>query len=180
MSTSPLTVAPANAAPARPARSPWSVVLVVMAVVLTAVTVGLAVTGVAHHRHLSALDQARTQAVAAGRQAIINLDAISAATLDADLKRVQAGSTGKFKQLFTTSEATLRDLYPKQKTTSSGTIRAAAVVSANLDTATLLIASDRSVTDATTTKPALQTSRWIVVMEKHGGHWLMADLEPVP
>jgi Mce-associated membrane protein len=175
-----MSTSPTSAATTRTARSRWSVVLVVLAVVLALVAVALTITGVAHRRHLSALDQARTQAVAAGRQAIINLDAISAATLDADLKRVQAGSTGKFKQLFTSSEATLRDLYPKQKTTSSGTIRAAAVVSSNLDTATLLIASDRSVTDATTTKPALQTSRWIVVMEKHGGHWLMADLEPVP
>jgi Mce-associated membrane protein len=161
-------------------RNRWSTVLVTLVVVLTLACATLTLLGVRHRQHRTALDRARTEAVAAGRQAIINLDAISAATLDADLKRIQAVSTGKFKELFTKSEATLRDLYPKQKTTSRGTIQAAAVVSSDLDTATLLIASDRSVTDAQNTKPVTQTSRWEVVMEKHGGRWLMADLEPVP
>lgn len=130
--------------------------------------------------HDAKLVAARTQALAAGRQAIVNLDAISAKTLDADLKRVEAVSVGKFKELFTKSEGTLRELYPKQQTASSGTIRSAAVVSTDTDTVTLLIASDRSVTDVTNKTPVLQTSRWEVVMEKHGGRWLMADLEPVP
>ncbi|MBW8821872.1 MAG: hypothetical protein JF598_27610, partial [Streptomyces sp.] len=138
----------ANGNPTGTARSPWFAVLLVVVVVLALVAAALAVTGFSHRRHREALDEARTQALAAGRQAIINLDAISATTLDADLKRVEGVSTGKFKELFTKSEATLRDLYPKQKTASTGTIQAAAVVSSDLDTATLLIASDRSVTDA--------------------------------
>ena len=161
-------------------RSPWTTLLVTLVVLLTLGCAVLTVLGVRHRQHRSALDRARTEAVSAGRQAIINLDAISASTLDADFKRVEAVSTGKFKELFTKSEATLRELYPQQKTASSGTIRAAAVVTADLDTATLLIASDRSVTDAQNTTPVTQTSRWEVVMEKHGGRWLMADLEPVP
>jgi Mce-associated membrane protein len=161
-------------------RSAWTGVLATLVVLLTLACVVLTVVGVRHRQHRAVLDSARTAALSAARQAIINLDAISAATLDADLKRVEALSTGKFKELFTKSEATLRELYPQRKTTSTGTIRAAAVVSSDLDTATLLIASDRSVTDVQNTKPATQTSRWEVVMEKHGGHWLMADLEPVP
>ena len=166
--------------PARPAGSAWTPVLVTLVVLLTLACAVLTVLGVRHAQHRSALDRARTQALTAGRQAILNLDAISAGTLDADLKRVEGVSTGKFKDLFGKSEATLRDLYPKQKTTSTGTVRAAAVVSFDLDTATLLIASDRAVTDAQNPKAVTQTSRWEVVMEKHGGRWLMADLEPVP
>jgi len=164
-----------------PARSPWTAVLGTLAALLTVACLVLAVLGVQRHQHRAALDQARSEALTAGRQAIINLDAISAGTLDVDLKRVEAISTGKFKDLFTKSEETLRDLYPKQKTSSTGTIRAAAIVSADLDTATLLIASDRSVKSVETKQQAVtQTSRWEVVMEKHGGKWLMADLEPVP
>jgi Mce-associated membrane protein len=169
-----------TSAPARPARSRWTTLLVALVVLLTLACAVLTVLAVRHRQHRSALDKARTEAVSAGRQAIINLDAISARTLDADLTRVEAVSTGKFKELFTKSEATLRELYPQQKTASSGTIRAAAVVSSDLDTATLLIASDRSVTDVQNTTAVTQTSRWEVVMEKHGGRWLMADLEPVP
>lgn len=132
------------------------------------------------HRRDLQLARARTEALAAGRQAILDLDAISAPTLDKDLKRVEAVSTGKFKDLFTKSESTLRELYPKQKTASTGTVRSAAVVSYDTDTVTLLVASDRNVTDISNVKPVLQTSRWELVMEKHGGKWLMADLEPVP
>jgi len=132
------------------------------------------------HEHDAKLVAARTGAVAAGRQAIINLDAISAKTLDTDLKRVEAVSTGKFKDLFTKSETTLRSLYPQQQTASTGSIRSVAVVSTDTDSVTLLIAADRSVTDVSNKTPALQTSRWEIVMEKHGGKWLMADLEPVP
>jgi Mce-associated membrane protein len=165
--------------PGRPSRA-----LAVIAALLGLATVVLAVLVLAvarpHHRHDLALRTARTEALAAGRQAIINLDAISAATIDADLKRVRDGATGKFKDLFTKSEATLRDLYPKRHTTSSGTVSAAAVVSSDLDTATLLVASDRSVTDVDNPKGVTQASRWEVVMELHGGRWLMADLEPVP
>lgn len=161
-------------------RGPWPGVLLVLVVVLALLAVVLTVIGLAHRRHRDALDRARAAAVQAGRQELLNLDALSAKTLDADLKRVQDGATGKFKDLFTKSEATLRELYPKQQTASTGTVRAAAVVSSDLDTATLLIATDRSVTDVTTTTPALQTSRWEAVMEKHGGRWLLADLEPVP
>jgi Mce-associated membrane protein len=151
-----------------------------LSVVLLLLAVAALGIKILHHPQDRALDQARNAALAAGRQAIVNLDAISATTLDADLKRVEDGSTGSFKQLFTKSEATLRDLYPKQKTASTGTVRAAAVVKADLDTATLLIASDRSVTDVTTKTPSLQTSRWELVLERHGGQWLLADLEPVP
>lgn len=166
--------------PTSPDAQRWTPVLVTLVVLLTLACAVLTVLGVRHHQHRGALDRARTQALAAGRQAIINLDAISAGTLDADLKRVEAISTGKFKELFTKSEATLRELYPKQKTASSGVIAAAAVVTADLNTATLLIASDRSVTDVDNTKAVTQTSRWECVMEKHGGRWLLADLEPVP
>ena len=152
-------------------------VLLVLAVVLGVL---LIVKVGPDHSRGERLDQARRDALSAGRQAIINLDAISAKTLDADLKRVEEVSTGKFKDLFTKSEGTLRELYPKQQTASTGTIRAAAVVSYDLDSVRLLIASDRTVTDVSSKNPVLQTSRWAVVMEKHGGRWLMADLEPVP
>ena len=175
-----MSTAPTTEPTTEPTRSPWTTLLVTLVVLLTLACAVLTVLGVRHRQHRTSLDKARTEAVSAGRQAIINLDAISAGTLDADLKRVEAVSTGKFKELFTKSEATLRELYPQQKTTSSGTIRAAAVVTSDLDTATLLIASDRAVTDVQNTKPVTQTSRWEVVMEKHGGRWLMADLEPVP
>lgn len=155
-------------------------VVVGLAVVLLVLAVATLLVAVLHTPKDEALQDARTQALAAGRQVVINLDALNAATLDADLKRVEPTVTGTFKTQFVKAEATLRDLYPKRKTVSKGEIRAAAVVKADLDTATLLVASDRTFTDVDNKDPVLQTSRYELSMEKHGGRWLLADLEPVP
>ena len=151
-----------------------------LAVVLLLLTVATLLVALLHKPKDEALDQARTDALAAGRQVVVNLDALNAATLDADLKRVEPQITGTFKTQFVKAEETLRKLYPLRKTISKGEIRSAAVLKADLNTITLLIASDRTFTDTDNKDPVLQTSRYEAVMEKHGGKWLLADLEPVP
>ena len=151
-----------------------------LAVVLLLLTVATLLVALLHKPKDEALDDARTAALAAGRQVVINLDALNAATLDADLKRVEGAITGTFKTQFTKAEATLRQLYPTRKTVSRGEVRAAAFVKGDANSMTLLVASDRTFTDADNKDPVLQTSRYELVMEKHGGRWLLADLEPVP
>jgi Mce-associated membrane protein len=165
-----------------PARTPAALVVAVsvLAVATVALAVVILVVAKPHHDHDVALVTARKEALSAGRQAILNLNAISEKTLEADLKRVEAGATGKFKTLFTKSEATLRELYPQRHTESSGTVSAVAVVSNDVDTATLLVSAERFVKDVDNPKGVPQTARWEVVMERHGSRWLMADLEPVP
>lgn len=122
---------------------------------------------------------AREAAVQSGRQAILNLDALSAPTIDKDLARVIAGATGKFKDQFSQAQVQLKELVVSRKTESSGTILSAGIVRSDSDTATVLVAVDRLVKDSTNPKGATAHDRWRVDLELHGGRWLVANLDAV-
>ena len=154
-------------------------VLSVLVVVLLVATLVLAWVVKGHRDDREALESAREAALRAGRQAILNLDALSAATVDADLKRVVDGATGDFKKQFTQAQSDLKSLVVARKTVSKGTILSAGVVRADLDSATVLVAVDRVVTDTTNTAGTTARDRWKVDLEKHGGRWLVSGLEGV-
>ncbi len=125
------------------------------------------------------LAERRSAALAAGRQAILDLDALSVATIDRDLERVLKGATGKFKDQFAKAQADLKGLIVERKTTSVGEILSSGVVEADQDTATVLIAVDRLVKDSTTPEGTTARDRWKLVLELIDGRWLVADLEAV-
>lgn len=168
-----------GAVPLAPAARRWLVVLTVVGLVLVVASVVLAVVVKQHTDARSARDNARDDAVAAARQAILNLDALSAATIDADLKRVVDGATGTFKEQFTKAEPDLRSRILQLKTVSTGTVLSSAVVRSDTDTASVLLAVDRTVKDSSNTSGVVAHDRWRLDLEKHGGRWLVADLQPV-
>lgn len=155
------------------------IVLSALAAALLVACVVMAALLLIRRHDNSSLSSARTAAVAAARQEVLNLDSLSAATVDRDLKRVLDGSTGTFKDQFKRAQSDLKLLIVQRKSVTSGTIDSAAVVRADTSTATVLVAVDRSVTDATDPNGAVTHDRWRVDLEKHGGHWLVADLQPV-
>ncbi|MCW2598786.1 MAG: hypothetical protein JWM02_615 [Frankiales bacterium] len=155
------------------------VVLSAVGVVLIIASIVLAFVVKQHSDARRNLDIARSDAVAAARQAIINLDSISAATIDADLKRVLAGTTGSFKDQFSKSQTDLKQVVVQAKRSSTGTIRSAGVVRADTDSATVLVAVDRIVKDSTNQNGVVINDRWKLDLEKHGGRWLVAALLPV-
>ncbi len=160
-------------------RSTAVVVLAVLSALLVVACVVLAVFWQfdrADRQHAAA---AREAARGAAVTAILNLDALSTATIDRDLARVVAGATGDFKDQFTKAQADLKSLVVSRKTTSSGQILSAAVVRSDLDTATVLVAVDRLVKDSTTPNGTTAHDRWKLDLERHGGRWLVANLEAV-
>lgn len=171
------------AAPVRPRMSRRArnavVALSAVAVLLAAASVGLAVTVKSHLDDRDALDTARSAAVAAARQEIVNLDSLSWNTVDADLKRVLDGATGTFKDQFSRAQKDLKPVVVQRKSESSGQVLFAGVVRADTDTATVLVAVDRTVKDSTDPAGAVAHDRWRVDLEKHGGRWLVSDLQPV-
>lgn len=168
----------APAPPRSASRTRGRVLLALLVLLLVAASV-LTVLLVGRLSDRRALERARDDAVAAGRQAIVNLDSISAATVERDMDRVLAGATGTFKDQFERSRADLAKLVVANKTVSTGTVISAGVVSADTASATLLVAADRVVKDATTPQGATVHDRWRVYLEKRGGRWLVAKLEPV-
>jgi Mce-associated membrane protein len=155
------------------------VALSVVAVLLLATSVALAVSVKAHQDDRDALDSARSAAVTAARQEVVNLDSLSWDTIDADLKRVLDGATGTFKDQFSRAQNDLKPVVVQRKSESSGTVLFAGVVRADTDTATVLVAVDRTVKDSTDPSGAVAHDRWRVDLEKHGGRWLVSDLQPV-
>lgn len=153
--------------------------LTALVVLLVAGAVALALVVRSHRADRDALQQARSEALLAGRQLLLNLDAISANTVDKDLQRVVAGSTGDFRDSFAKAQADLKKLIVSNGTSSSGQILAAGVVRSDSDSASVLVAVDRRVKDKTNPAGAVAHDRWQVALEKHGGHWLVADLQPV-
>ena len=154
-------------------------ILSVLVLVLLAASVSLAFVV---KSHLDARDEvvaSRDSALQAGRQAILNLDALSAATIDADLKKVLDGATGQFKTQFQQAQKDLKSLVVSRKTSSEGTILSAGVVRADSASATVLVAVDRLVKDSTNAAGTTAHDRWKVSLELRGGRWLVATLDAV-
>jgi len=159
----------------------YAVALGVLCLALLVASVVLAVQVRSRSASQQALDQARADAVVAARQEMLNLDALSAATYDKDLARILAGATGTFQTQAASSFALamFKKPYLDRKSVSSGTIVAAGVVRADQSTATVLVADDRLLRDTSLKTGSVAKARWQFDMEKHDGHWLLANLERV-
>lgn len=153
--------------------------LAVLAAVLTVLCAVLAVQQRSHSQHRQRLEDARAAAVRAARQEILNLDGLSAATIDRDLGRVLDGATGTFGTEFRKSQGNLKTIITTQKTVSSGAVVAAGVVRADDATATVLVAVDRRVKDTSNAQGVVAHDRWQLDLEQHGGRWLVTELQPV-
>lgn len=155
------------------------IVLSLLGVVLIVASVVLSLLWVQQRDDRDRTAAAQSAAVGAARQAIKNLDSLSADTVDADLARIVAGATGSFKEQFVKAQAQLKQVVIQRKTVSTATILAAGIERSDDDSATVLVAVDRSVKDTTTPDGVIAHDRWKLTMEKHGGRWLVATLDPV-
>ncbi len=158
---------------------PVVLILSVCVVLLLAAAVSLAFVVKSHVDARHEVLASRDSALQAGRQAILNLDALSADTIDADLKRVLDGATGNFKTQFEQAQADLKSLVVSRKTSSKGTILSAGVVRSDNASATVLVAVDRVVKDSTNPEGTTAHDRWKVSLERRDGRWLVAVLDAV-
>ena len=153
--------------------------LTVVSVALAAASIGLWVVVSGHLHDRAALDEARNDAVSAARQEIVNLHGIKYTTIDADLKRILDGATGAFKDQFARAQTTIKPILVERKTLMTANVRYAGVVRADTDSATVLIGVDRTVKDSTAPTGAVDQYRLRVDLEKHGGRWLVSELQDV-
>ena len=169
-----------EAVPPSPRRPRVAVLaLITLAAVLAVLCAVLALQQSGHTQHRQRLEDARAAAVRAARQEILNLDGLSAATIDRDLGRVLDGASGTFGTEFRKSQANLKTIITTQKTVTSGTNIAAGVVRADEATATVLVAVDRRVKDTSNAQGVVAHDRWQLDLEQHGGRWLVNELQPV-
>lgn len=124
------------------------------------------------------LEDARDGALAAARQTTVNFVSISAATVDRDLKRISDGAAGQFKDQFTQDIAQVRATVVANKVDSHGEILRAAVVSANLHSAVVLVAIDETVKNSAAPNGRLSHYRIQVNLSRGAsGRWLVSQLQ---
>ncbi len=168
---------PEPATPAGPAPFRFRLLAGGLAVVLIAalVATGLLARSWYDQRQL---DGARDGALAAARQTTVNFVSISAATVDRDLKRISDGATGQFKDEFAHDTAQVRAAVVTNKVDSRGTILRAAVVSANLRSAVVLVAIDATVKNTSAPDGRLSHYRIQVKLSRGAsGRWLVSQLQ---
>lgn len=141
----------------------------------------LAAAGVEGHRWYvdRATEQARREAVVAARQAAVNFVSVSAASVDRDLQRVTAGSTGDFKDEFTRGQAQVRTAVVENKVQSRGSVLRAGLVSGDRRHAVALVAVDATVRNVKAPDGRLSHYRIQLDLVRDGdtGEWLVSRLQ---
>lgn len=125
------------------------------------------------------LSEARSEALASARQTCVNFVSISASTVDADLKRIADGATGQFKDEFTQDTAQVKAAVVQNKVDSHGTVQRAGIVSADRQSAVVLVAVDATVKNTSAPDGRLSHYRIQVNMARDAtsGRWLVAQLQ---
>lgn len=127
--------------------------------------------------------QGRTQAeneaeaLAAGRQLAVNFVTMHADSFDADAARVLAGATGSFKKEYESTLSELKPVVTANKTVSTVERAEAALVSADADSARVIVGVVAPTTNTATTTPQKKTYRLRLDLTKVGAEWKVGNLE---
>jgi len=119
----------------------------------------------------------RSAALAAGRQIAVNFVTMSAATFDADTKRVLDESTGAFQKEYASTLAQLKPVVTANKTVSTVERAEAALVSADADSAKIIVGVVAPTSNASTPKPEKKTYRLRLDLVKVGDAWKVSTLD---
>lgn len=148
---------------------------------LVAVLAGGAVAAVGTHR-LSGVEASgadRTRALSAARQIAVDFFAYDYRHIDADFTRVADESSGSLRSDFVKQSAGVRGLIVQAKAVSTAQVAAAAVVTASSNSARVLLALNRTVTN--TSAPNGQTNSIDLEMDlvRKSGHWFATQVKPL-
>jgi Mce-associated membrane protein len=154
---------------------------VTMALLAAALCAALAAAGVfgRYWYQDRELNQAHQQALAAAKQTTVNFVSVSAASVDSDLQRIVAASTGDFKDQFLRGQSQVRTAVVENKVESRGSVLRAGLVSGDLHTAVVLVAIDATVKNVH--KPDGYPSHYRiqvdVTRDAQSGTWLVSRLQ---
>jgi Mce-associated membrane protein len=125
------------------------------------------------------LEKAHQQALAAAKQTTVDFVSVSAASVDRDLQRIVAGSTGDFKDEFTRGQSQVRAAVVENNVESRGTVLRAALMSGDRRRAVVLVAMDATVRNAKAPEGRASHYRIQVEMARDpdSGRWLVSRLQ---
>lgn len=158
-----------------------------MKAVVLAVLSGLALVlgGVGFHL-CGALEEAndaaedRRAAVQVAKAHAMHLMSISHDSVDQDIRRLLATSTGPAKEAYTRNAAKLKATTVDDKVVQTGVLRAAGLVSMEGGVARVLVVADMLIRWEGSKTPAQERFyRWDMKVTKVGGTWLVSEAEQV-
>lgn len=156
----------------RRARVLWALVALVL--VVTAVLAATRGRAWFDARQVAAAER---EALAAGRQIAVNFATLDYRTVDADTARVRAVATGEFLASYTKSLTDLRTVVVENESTSTVERAEAAVVSADRDSAQVIVGVVAPTTNTNVPAGEKKTYRMKLGLREVGGTWKVERLE---
>lgn len=150
--------------------------LTAAALVVIAIAAGTAIIGRLYQEQRIE-ERSSREALAAAQEfanVMINVDS---AKLDESSSKTLDRSTGDFKQKYSESSTTLRQVMIENKAKATGVVVDSAVKSATPDKVEVLMFIDQAVSNVAVPDARMDRSRVQITMEKVDGRWLASDVE---
>lgn len=121
-------------------------------------------------------DARRAQVLQQAKQHAVNFTTLDFESFDEDVELVLDGSTGSFREQFRAGVDDVRELVTQNESRSVGTVREAAVVTDDDDSARVLVVVDTEVTNVASTTPTPRHYRIQMDLTRTADTWLVSDL----
>ncbi|MBB2769634.1 MULTISPECIES: hypothetical protein [Mycolicibacterium] len=161
-------------------RPGWSTVVAVLAVFVTAASLAASGYVTWHHREAMHRQQQSAEFEAAARQIAITLMSIDAAKAEESVKQILDSSTGQFHEEFKSASEDFVKLTQDGKVVTDVKVKAAAVESMTEDSATVLVTTTSTVTNAAGADKQPRAWRLSVDIVRDAGRLKMSKMEFVP
>jgi Mce-associated membrane protein len=122
----------------------------------------------------------RNRALAVARQQAINLGSIDYRNLQADIQRILTGSTGQFRETFSSGASQITQGATQQQTVSTVQQSHVALVSFAGGSAEAIVSLSTVTTSVNAKQGQANTYRYQMELSKVGGRWLLSKMELVP
>ena len=154
----------------RPGRLDLLLGALVLALVVGGVVLG------ARWSEARATEQLYVDVRAAAKAEAVAFATLDHRTVEEDTARVLAGATGSFKRQFADSVDQLTELAVQNESVSTGKVLSVGVVSADADSARVVVVADSTVSNVNTPSPQPRHYRIQMDLVRRGDAWLTSDL----
>ncbi|MFC9362163.1 hypothetical protein ACFTZB_37010 [Rhodococcus sp. NPDC057014] len=117
------------------------------------------------------------QVLETARQVVVNLVTLRHQSVDEDIQRVADGTTGPFRDQFTSASGSFGDVLNQGQVESTGEVKEAGLVKADDDHAVVLAAVTSTVKNTEAPDGEIRVYRMKVSLDSVDGRWLVSDVE---
>ncbi|QDQ90344.1 hypothetical protein FND50_05770 [Rhodococcus sp. WB9] len=117
------------------------------------------------------------QILETARQVVVNLVTLRHQSVDEDIQRVADGTTGPFRDQFTSASGSFGDVLNQGQVESTGEVKEAGLVTSDDDHAVVLAAVTSTVKNTEAPDGEIRVYRMKVSLDSVDGNWLVSDVE---